>query len=69
MRCGQMPVFVLNEMQMLDQKIAAARTIGQQRLNFFQRIGLDLTASGRLAGTAAAATGSVEAFAVETFGF
>ena len=68
MRRGQMPVFVLDEMQVFDQQIAAARPVDQQRTDFLQRIGVDLTAFRGLAGAAAAAARSVKAFAVESFG-
>ena len=38
MRGREMAVFVLDEMQMLDQEIAAAGPVGQQALNFFERV-------------------------------
>jgi hypothetical protein len=39
-----MSVFVLNKMQMLDQKIALARAIGQQSPDFIQGDRVDLPA-------------------------
>src|SRR5262249_31876407 len=38
----QMPVAILNEMQMLDQKIALPRSSAQQRTHVRQRLRLDL---------------------------
>src|SRR5690348_1083757 len=54
MRGRQMAVVVLDEMQMLDQKIAPARFVSQQRLHFGERGGVDLTAFGGARWTAAA---------------
>src|SRR5207245_9737516 len=45
----EMAVAILNEVQMLDQKIAPALAIAQQRSHLRQRLRLDLTAFGRLA--------------------
>jgi hypothetical protein len=56
MKCGQITVLVLDQMQMLDQQIAFARTIGQQCLHIGQCTGIDLTALGRARRTAAATT-------------
>ena len=47
MRGGEMPVMILNEVQMLDQEIAPAWPVDQQRLNLFQRLRIDLPAFGR----------------------
>jgi hypothetical protein len=53
-----MPELVLDEMEMLDQKIAAARPVGQERLNFIKRLGVDLAAlRGRRRPAAAAPSG------------
>ena len=60
MRGGEMAVFVLDEMQMLDQEIAPARPVGQQALNFFERRGVDLTALRGLPGAPPAAAGTVK---------
>ncbi len=46
MRGGQMPVMVLDEMQMLDQQIATARPVGEQRAHLVERRGVDLAALG-----------------------
>ena len=44
MRRGDVAVFVLNQMQMLDEQIAAARAVGQQRLDIGGGLRIDLTA-------------------------
>src|SRR5258708_3879274 len=53
MRRGDMAVLVLDQMQVLDQQIAPARTIGQQRLHFGERLRIDLPALGSAARLAA----------------
>ena len=50
-----MAVFVLDEMQMFDQQIAPARPIGQKRLDFLQRLKVDLPALRRARRTPATA--------------
>ena len=47
MRGGEMAVVILNEMQMLDQQIAPARPVGEQRADFVERLRIDLAALGR----------------------
>ena len=47
MRGGQMAVMVLDQMQMLDQQIAPARPVGEQRAHLVERRGVDLAALGR----------------------
>ena len=47
MRGGQMPVMVLDQMQMLDQQIAPARPVGEQRAHLVERRRVDLAALGR----------------------
>ena len=47
MRRGDVAVFVLNQMQMLDQQVAPARAVGQQRLDIGGGLRIDLTALGR----------------------
>ena len=47
MRGGQMPVMVLDQMQMLDQEIAPARPVGEQRAHLVERRRIDLAAFGR----------------------
>src|SRR5579864_3453717 len=47
MRGRQMTVMVLNEMQMLDQKIAPPRPVGEQGLDVGGRMRIDLAALGR----------------------
>ena len=54
MRGGQMAVMVLDQMQMLDQQIAPARPVGEQRLHLVERRGIDLAAFGRARRPAAA---------------
>src|SRR4051794_4272484 len=44
MRGGEMAVLILNQMQVLDQEVAAARPVGQQRLDFLECRRLDLAA-------------------------
>ncbi len=39
-----MAVFVLDQMKVLDQKVAAARAVGQQRLDIRDRLGIELAA-------------------------
>ena len=48
-RGRDVPVPILNEMQMLDQQVAPARLIAQQRADFGGGLGIDLTALGRAA--------------------
>ncbi len=48
---------VLDEMQELDQQIAPARLVAQQRLDLGERIGLDLAAAREIAAAAASGTG------------
>ena len=57
MRRGEMAVVVLDQMQMLDQQIAPARPVDQQRLHFFKRLRIDLAAFGRPRRPAAAGRG------------
>jgi hypothetical protein len=47
MRRREMPIAVLNEMQMLDQEIAAALAVAKQRAYFLERLWVDLTALWR----------------------
>ncbi len=58
MRGGQIAVMILDQMQMLDQQIAPARPVGEQRAHFLKRRGVDLAALGRTR-RPAAATGFV----------
>ncbi len=41
MRCRQIPVAVLNLVQVLDQQVAAAGLVTEQRLDLFTRFGID----------------------------
>ena len=50
-----MAVVILDQMQMLDQQIALARPVGEQRAHLIQRGGIDLAALGRTRALAAAA--------------
>ena len=54
MGCGEMAVVILNEMQMLDQQIAPARLVGQQRLHLGERHRIDLAAFRRTRAAGAA---------------
>ena len=49
MRGGKTAVGVLNEMQMLDQQIAPARLVAEQRADFLERLRIDLPAFRRAA--------------------
>src|SRR5271156_4493059 len=47
MRGGQMAVMVLDKVQMLDEQIAPARPVGEQREYFFVGLRIDLAALRR----------------------
>ena len=55
MRGGEMAVMILDQMQMLDQQIAPARPVGEQRAHLLERRRIDLAALGRARRPAAAA--------------
>ena len=55
-----MALGVLNQMEMFDQKIAAARRIAEQCLNLGERGGFDLAALALIAGAAPALSGMAE---------
>ena len=59
MRGGEMAVMVLDQMQMLDQQIAPARPVGEQRAHLVERRRIDLTALGRARRPAPAGTFAV----------
>ena len=65
---GEMAVFVLDEMQMLDQEVAPAWPLTEQRPNILQRLRVDLAASRGLPRAAAPPTRTVELFGGETDG-
>ncbi len=44
---GNIAVLILDEMKMLDQQIAPARPVGEQRPDFDQRLRIDLASLGR----------------------
>ena len=44
MRGREMAVAVLDQMQMLDEKVAAAFTVAEQRPHLLKRLRIDLTA-------------------------
>jgi hypothetical protein len=50
MRGGEMAVVVLDQMQMLDQQIAPARPVAEQRAHLVERRRIDLAALRRLRG-------------------
>src|SRR4051794_21020000 len=54
MRAGEAAVVVLDQMQVLDQQIALARAVAEQRGDLSGRGGVDLPALGRAASLAAA---------------
>ena len=58
MRGGEMAVAVLDQMQMLDQQIAPARSVAEQRAHLVERRRIDLAAFRRLR-RAAFAPGSI----------
>jgi hypothetical protein len=60
MGSGEVAVFVLDEMQMLDQEVAPARPVSQKALNLFKSGGVDLTTFRGLPGAPSAATGTVK---------
>ncbi len=43
MRCGNLMILVLDQVQMLDQQVAAARTVTEQRLDFLCSYRVNLT--------------------------
>ena len=49
MRCGKMAIFILDEVQILNQQIAPARAVAQQRAHLFPWSVLKLTALGVMA--------------------
>ena len=59
MRGGEMPVVVLDEMQMLDQQVPPARAVGQKRAHFVERGRIDLAPFRRARRAAPAGTGNV----------
>ena len=61
MRGGDVAVLVLDQMQMLDQQVAPARAVGQQRRDLVERLRIDLAALGRAARLAAARLRAVAA--------
>jgi hypothetical protein len=56
MRGREVAVLILDEMQVLDQQIAAARTVQQQVPDFLERLRIDLAALGRARRTPPAST-------------
>ena len=52
---GEMAVAVLDQVQMLDQQVAPARAIAEQRAHLVERLRIDLAALGRARRLAAAA--------------
>ena len=61
MRGGEMAVFILDQMQMLDQQIAPARAVAEQRDDLVERLRVDLAAFRR----AARAVLAAEAFGAD----
>ena len=58
MRGRDVPVMVLDQVQVLDQQVAPPRPVGKQRLHLGERVGLDLTAFRGAAGASTAASRS-----------
>ena len=46
MGCGNLMILVLDQVQMLDQQVAAARPVAEQRLDFLCSYRVDLTSLG-----------------------
>src|SRR5215467_14116006 len=59
MRGGEIAVAVLDQVEMLDQEIAPALALAQQRVHLYQRLRLDLAALGRFAWAVAASQTSI----------
>ena len=57
MACVQAPVMVLQEMQVLDQKVALPRAVAEKRPHLVLRARVDLTALRKLARPAASGAG------------
>src|SRR4051812_43877496 len=57
MACVQAPVMVLQEMQVLDQKVAPPRAVAEKRPHLVLRARVDLTALRKLARPAASGAG------------
>ena len=49
MRGGDVAVLVLDQMQVLDQQVALARAVAEQRRDLVERLRIDLPALGRAA--------------------
>ena len=56
---GEVAVMVLDEVQVLDQQVAPARAVGEQRAHFIERGRIDLAALRRARRAAPAGTGNV----------
>ena len=46
MRGGQLPVMILDQMQVLDQQVAPARPVGEQPAHLLERLQIDLATLG-----------------------
>ena len=57
---GNLPIFVLDEMQMLDQEVAPPRPVTEQQLDLVRRSGIDLASLGSRLGPLAAFAGMFE---------
>jgi hypothetical protein len=44
--CGDLPVVVLDAVQVLDQQLPVARSLTEQRPHFIERLGIDLASFG-----------------------
>ena len=60
MRGGDLVILVLDQMQMLDQEIAAPRPVAEQKLDLVRGRRIDLTALGRRLGPLAPLAGMLE---------
>jgi hypothetical protein len=60
MRGRDLVIFVLDEMQMLDQEIASAREVAEQLLDFMRGSRIDLASLRRRLGAPAALAGMIE---------
>ena len=57
---GNLVIFVLDEVQMLDQEVAPPRPVAEQKRDLFSGLGIDLAALGGRLGPLAAFAGMFE---------
>jgi len=59
-RCGNLPAGVLDEVQMLDQKVTPPRPVAEQNSNLFSGLWIDLASLGGRFGPLASRAGMFE---------